>query len=144
MPATAPSIARTRAIARVFGPFMAIAAASVAVRTADLGAILAGFFGNPALVFVTAAIMLACGLAIIAHHQYWSSAAAVAISLLGWYMALRAVALMVAPGLYRDASAAALTATPLVWAGCAVIGLIGLWLSWVGWIARRAGATRPA
>ena len=59
-------------------------------------------------------------------------------------MALRAVALMVAPGLYGAASAAALTATPLVWAGCAVIGLIGLWLSWVGWIARRAGATRPA
>jgi uncharacterized membrane protein YfcA len=42
-------------------------------------------------------LLLAAGLIIIAHHQQWSSVAAVLISLFGWYLALRAVVLLAAP-----------------------------------------------
>jgi len=139
MPATSQSIGRTRGLARFIGPFLATMPAIVIARATDLNAILKDFFANPALVFITAAAMLIAGLAIIAHHQYWSSAASVIISLLGWYLALRALALLVAPRLYQAASAAATaTATmmPAVWLGCGVLTMIGIWLTHVGWIAR--------
>ena len=136
MPATTQSIARTRGIARVAGPFLAVTPAIILTRTADLPGIVLAFFGDPALVFIIAAIMLIAGLAIIAHHQYWSSAAAIAISLLGWYLTLRALALMLAPRLYEDATVSGLTMTPAIWAGAGLMAVIGLWLTYVGWIAR--------
>ena len=42
---------------------------------------------------------------IIAFHQYWSSVAAVMISLFGWILALRGLVLMAAPELYERAAA---------------------------------------
>ena len=94
------------------------------------------FFENPALVWVTGSMMLLGGLLIIAHHQYWSSLAAILISLFGWFVALRGLALLVAPQLYARGGTAALNIMPIVQIGFAVLVLIGLWLTFVGWIAK--------
>ncbi len=47
MPATLEARARTRAFARVIGPFLVIVAAMVAVRMPNIGTILTAFFENP-------------------------------------------------------------------------------------------------
>ena len=60
------------------------------------------FFGNPALVFITAAFMLFAGIFVIANHQYWSSPSAVIVSLFGWFLVLRALALMIFPRQYEQ------------------------------------------
>ena len=80
--------------------------------------------------------LLFSGLLIIAHHQYWSSAAAVLISLFGWFLALRGVVLLAAPQLIARGADASMGATPLVRAGFGVLAAIGLWLTFAGWIAR--------
>ena len=81
-------------------------------------------------------MMLLGRLLIIAHHQYWSSLAAILISLFGWFVALRGLALLVAPQLYERGGTAALNIMPIVQIGFGVLVLIGLWLTLVGWIAK--------
>ena len=83
MPATLESKARTRAFARVIGPFLVIVTGILVVRSPDLGTMLSAFFQNEALVWMMGALLFFCGLLIIAFHQYWTSSAAVLIYLAG-------------------------------------------------------------
>ena len=60
---------------------------------------------------------------IIAFHQYWSSVAAVLITLFGWILALRGLVLMAAPKLYERAVASGsdfALQTPTLTADCAI------------------------
>lgn len=136
MPATLESQARTRAFARVIGPFLVIAPGIIVVRAPDMGAYVSGFFENGVLVWVTGALLLLCGLLIIAHHQYWTSLAAVLISLFGWFLALRGVALLAVPQLIERGAAGAMGAIPFARIGYGVLVLAGFWLTFVGWIAK--------
>ncbi len=85
MPATPQSEARTRAFARVVGPYLTIVPAIIAARAPDMGVELTAFFENAALVWIMGALMVFAGLFVIANHQYWSSASAILISLFGWF-----------------------------------------------------------
>jgi hypothetical protein len=143
MPATPEARARTRAFARVIGPFLLIVPTIVAVRapSASMEAILSAFFQNDALVWITGGLLLFGGLLIIAHHQYWSSPAAIMISLFGWFLVLRGVVLLAAPELIAHAAAAARDMIPVVQIGFGVLVLVGLWLTFVGWIATPPAAS---
>ena len=136
MPATLESQLRTRAFARVIGPFLVIVPTIVAARAPDMGVELSAFFQNAALVWITGGFLLFAGLLIIAHHQYWWSAAAILISLFGWFLALRGIALLAAPHLYESAGIAAMGAIPFVRLGFGLLVLAGLWLTYAGWIAK--------
>lgn len=135
MPASIVAKARTRAFARVIGPILVIVPGIVFVQAPDMRAYLTSFFDNSALVFITAAIMLFAGVLIIANHQYWSSATAVIISLFGWFLVLRALALMIFPKQYEALGLGA--SGVLLGRGVfGVVFLVGLWLTWAGWIAK--------
>jgi hypothetical protein len=136
MPATPEAIARTRAFARVIGPFLVIVPAIIAVRAPSMGIMLSAFFENDALVWITGSLLLFGGLLIIAHHQYWSSPAAILISLFGWFLALRGLVLLAAPQLYASGGAAAMSMMPIVQIVFAFLVLIGLLLTFVGWSAK--------
>jgi hypothetical protein len=143
MPATPEARARTRAFARVIGPSLVIVPAIVAVRAPETGATASAFFQNEALVWITGGWLLFAGLLIIANHQYWSGLSAILISLFGWFLALRGVALLAAPQLYASATSAALNVMPVVQTGFGVLVLIGLWLTFAGWIAKSPAAALP-
>ncbi len=138
MPATPESRARTRAFARVIGPFLAIVPAIVAVRAPHMGTMVTAFFSNEALVWIMGAFLVFGGLSIIAFHQYWSGLSAILISLFGWFLALRGLVLLAAPELYARAGAAAMNMMPVVQTGFGILVLIGLWLTYTGWIAQPA------
>jgi hypothetical protein len=132
MPATLESSARTRALARVIGPFLVIVPGIIAVRAPGMGSILSAFFENEALVWIAGGMLLFGGLVIIAHHQYWSSASATLISLFGWFLAQRGVMLLAAP--QSRGAAEATNAIPLVRIGFGALFFAGLWLTFQGWI----------
>jgi hypothetical protein len=125
MAATPESKARTRAFTRVIGPWLALAPGIIVVRTPDIGVLANAFFENANALFVwfARALLLFSGLMIIAFHQYWSSVAAVMISLLGWLLALRGLVLMAAPQLIERA-AASMDALPL---SCGQISAPSFW-----------------
>jgi hypothetical protein len=135
MPATKESQARTRAFARVIGPYLAIVPTIVAVRAPDMGALASDFFKSDLTVWFTGAALLFAGLFIIAFHQYWSSVAAALISVFGWFLALRGLVLLVAPDLYERA-AVATDSVPLIRLIVAVIIAMGLYFTYVGWLAK--------
>ena len=135
MPVTPQSQARTRAFARIMGPWLVIVPGIIAVRAPDMGALASEFFDSPLFVWFSGALLLFAGLLIIAFHQYWSSPAAVLISLFGWVLAIRGFVLMAAPGLYQRAVVIA-DATWLVRLVFGVFVVIGLYLTYVGWVAK--------
>ncbi len=94
------------------------------------------FFENPLFAWFAGALLLFSGLLIIAFHQYWSSVAAVMISLFGWFLALRGLVLMAAPQLIERAAAASMGAITLVRIFFGALVLVGLYLTYVGWIAK--------
>lgn len=146
MPATPESRARTRAFARVIGPWLVLVPGIIMVRAPDMGVLASAFFENVLFVWFAGALLLFGGLLIIALHQYWSSASAVLISLFGWFLALRGLVLMAAPQLMERGVALSTGAMPLVRIGFGALVLIGLYLTYVGWIAGSAspiGKTGP-
>ena len=90
---------------------------------------------TPARSRATGALLFG-GLLVIANHQYWSSASAILISLFGWFLALRGLALLVVPHLYEKAGIEAMNAISLVRIGFSLLVLAGLWLTYTGWIAK--------
>jgi len=134
MPATPESRARTRAFARVIGPFVLIVTTIIAVRLPEMGDL--DFFAQPIIVWMMGALLLLCGLLIVAQHQYWSSGPAIAVSLFGWFLALRGFVLLAAPQLMASGVSASMTAIPIAQAGFAVLATVGAWLTFVGWVAR--------
>ncbi|CDM60824.1 MULTISPECIES: hypothetical protein [Rhizobium] len=94
------------------------------------------FFETPLIVWFAGALLLFGGLLIIAFHQYWSSAAAIVISLFGWFLALRGAVLLATPQLIQRGAAVSMRTQSLVQMGFGVAVLIGLWLTYVGWAAK--------
>ena len=72
---------RTRSFARVLGPFVAVVTAIVAIRAGSIGKQLSSFSTDPMWPWVLGALLLFCGIFVVAFHQYWRSVAAVIISL---------------------------------------------------------------
>lgn len=127
---------RTRAFARVIGPFVACATAIVAIRLPDLGDVLDGLFGNAVLPWILGALMLAMGLVIIAFHQYWYDITASAISLFGWFVALRGLTLMAFPAAIESGAGATVDSPGLLVAARVfflMLTVLGLWFTYVGW-----------
>ena len=136
MSAASESKLRTRAFARVIGPYLVVVPGILIVRAPGLAPILSAFFENPAIVWMMGGLLVFCGLVIIAYHQYWSSPAAVMISLFGWFLALRGLVLLAAPQLILKGATASLQTVPLVRTGFFVLVLVGLWLTYVGWMSK--------
>lgn len=132
---------RTRAFARVLGPFVAVATLIIAIRLASLGNLLSDLFTSGTLPWILGAAMLLMGLVVIAFHQYWYSVTAVLISLFGWFVALRGMAMMAFPSAIQTGADATLTSPTLLIAARGFFLLLtamGLWLSYVGWRPERA------
>lgn len=127
--------ARTRMFARVIGPWLVIVPGIIVLRASVMDALATKFFADDLFVWFGGAVLVLLGLLVIAFHQYWSSVAAVMISLFGWILPLRRLVLMAAPSLYERA-AAAMGAIALVRLVFGVPIAIGLYLAYVGWLAK--------
>ena len=137
MPATLESQARTRAFARVIGPWLVVVPGIIVLRASGMAALASEFFKSDLFVWFAGALLLFAGLLIIAFHQYWSSVAAVLISLFGWVLALRGLLLMAAPQVYERIGAP-LEAAVVVRLIFGVLVAMGLYLTYVGWLAKSA------
>lgn len=133
-----PSQIRTRMFARAFGPFFTIVPSIVAARaTTQMPVLLDKFASDPMWQWVLGAVLLMWGGVIIAFHQYWRSAAAILVSLLGWFLAIRGVLILAIPDIY-DSAGKTLEQNdiPVVRAIFVGLALVGLYLTYVGWIAK--------
>lgn len=126
---------RTRMFARVLGPFFTIFAIDDALRRTYLQSLFTEFKANPMWPWLFGATMLIWGLVIIAFHQYWRSPAAVIVSLLGWFLAVRGVLLLTVPQVSNAPGNAVYNsgASAVIWAESVCLAVAGLYLTYVGW-----------
>lgn len=123
----------TRLFARVLGPYLVIIMAVAIIRLPDYQKLLAEFDSNSLLVWVTGAFTLLSGLVVVALHQKWSGAAAIIITVLGWLTTLKGFAIMAFPGIYASKAVVMANGSGVFVAAAVVVGLIGLYLTYVGW-----------
>jgi hypothetical protein len=138
---TPESIHRTRAFARVIGPFVALATVIIAIRLPDLTGLLDDLFANAVLPWMLGAMMLAAGLIVIAFHQFWRGVTAILISLFGWFVALRGLTMMAFPAAIEAGAGDTLASPGLLLAArvfFCLMTVMGLWMTYVGW--RRVAA----
>jgi uncharacterized membrane protein HdeD (DUF308 family) len=121
--------------ARVLGPYFLFVPAMVAARASYMKTLLSEFAANPMWPWLYGAILLIAGLVIIAFHQYWRGAAAILVSLLGWFLAIRGVLLMAVPQPVTSAGEALTGPVALALVRVFFVGLalVGLYLTYVGW-----------
>jgi hypothetical protein len=126
---------RTRMFARALGPFFTIVPTTVAVRGSYMRTLFTEFKANPMWPWLFGAILLIGGLVIIAFHQYWRTPAAIIVSVVGWFLAIRGVLLLTVPGAYDAAGDAVYSsgATVAIWVVFLCLALSGLYLTYVGW-----------
>ena len=121
--------------ARTLGPFFTIVPTTVAIRGSYMRTLFTEFKANPMWPWLFGAILLMFGLVIIAFHQYWRSPAAIIVSVLGWFLAIRGLLLLTVPAAY-DAAGNALYnsgAIAVIWVVFIGLAASGLYLTYVGW-----------
>ncbi|HTX97581.1 MAG TPA: hypothetical protein VME67_23780 [Mycobacterium sp.] len=126
---------RTRMFARVLGPFLTIVPTTVAIRSSYMQTLFTEFKANPMWPWLYGAILLMGGLLIIAFHQYWRSPAAVIVSLVGWFFAIRGLLLLTVPQAYDAAGNAVYSSgmSAAIWVLFVCLASAGLYLTYVGW-----------
>jgi uncharacterized membrane protein len=137
---------RTRMFARVLGPFFTIVPTTVAVRGGYMQELFTEFKANPMWPWLFGAILLIFGMVVIAFHQYWRSPAAIIISVVGWFLAIRGVLLLTVPRAYDAAGNALYSsgATAVIWVVFICLASAGVYLTYVGWRPHRADANASA
>jgi len=130
---------RTRMFARVLGPFLTIVPTTVAVRGSYMQTLFNEFKANPMWPWLYGAILLMSGLFIIAFHQYWRSPAAIIVSLVGWFFAIRGLLLLTVPQVYDSAGNAIYSsgASAVIWVLFICLASAGLYLTYIGWKPER-------
>jgi hypothetical protein len=135
-PASPEAQRRTRAFARVIGPYVATFGIVYAIRLPDLSGLVGDLFAQAFNVLILGALMLAAGLLIIGLHRSWRGPVAVTISLFGWFVAIRGFLLIAAPTTIEagaDATLLSPTATIAARVLFAALAALGLVLAYAGW-----------
>ncbi|GAM97597.1 hypothetical protein U91I_01224 [alpha proteobacterium U9-1i] len=139
----AESTQRTQTLARIVGPFLLVAAATVATRAGSIDLLFPAFFQDAPLVLITGVFTLMAGLTMFAAHHHWDTPPAIAISVLGVLTTFRGIVLMLAPAMAASL-ASGVAASPVVPLALAVlVALLGAWLTFLGWFAKPAQPKAP-
>jgi vacuolar-type H+-ATPase subunit I/STV1 len=99
--------------------------------------LLSQFTENKVWSWVVGALTLMAGIAIVAFHQYWRSAAAVIISALGWVLLARSLLLLAFPDAFASLGQRVIGAVGIWQTVYAALAVVGLYLTYVGWLPTR-------
>lgn len=124
---------RTRDFARVLGPYFAIIGITTVSRGSEMRTLLTGFESSPVWFWVTGALVLLVGLAIVGLHPYWRGAAAITISVMGWAITLRGLILLAFPKAFMSAANATIGMGNMWMTASVLLAAAGLYLTYVGW-----------
>jgi len=143
-PASVEDQQRTRAFARVIGPYVATFGIVYAIRLPELTGLVNDLFAQSFQMLMLGALMLGAGLVIIGVHRSWRGPLAVTVSLFGWFVAVRGFLLIATPTTIQsgvDATMLSPTATAVARAFFAALGVLGLVLAYAGWFRAPARTT---
>ncbi|MEU6248640.1 hypothetical protein [Glycomyces sp. NPDC047010] len=138
---------RSRAFARVIGPYVAAFTTLYAIRLPDGIDVLDDLFTQPGLVMLLGTFMFLAGLIVIGLHRNWRGPLAITVSLFGWFVALRGFALIMSPDAMQAGVEATMgnpTTVTVARIGFAAMAVMGLLLTYAGWFSRPAATNSAA
>lgn len=135
---------RTRTFARVLGPYLAFATIVALIRASQMPTLMSEFRANTVWAWVTGVFVLLAGLIVIALHPYWRGVPAIIVSILGVLTTLKGALLLAIPQSYLSAGESMLDGGGWWKAVFAVMAVVGLYLTYVGWAPTRTPSTTQA
>ena len=128
--------ATTRFCARVAGPFLIVVALMILSRADTFPMLLPTMMQDAPLVMITGVWTLLLGLVFYAAHHHLGSPAAIALTVLALVVVLRGAMLMVLPETLITIAGQVGQVPPVLMGITALLTVLGVWLSYVGWVAK--------
>jgi len=126
----------THYFAKLLGLYLIIGGVAFIVRKQAMMEILALFADNRPLIYIGAMVRILLGLAIILANNPWSGGALpIVISVIGWATLLPGIVLLMLPHEATRKLVAYFQRTPVFYADCAVLIMLGLYLTYSGFTA---------
>ena len=122
-------------LARLIGPLFIVVAVGLLLRQASWRPMAREFLANHALVYLAGVLALLGGLAIVNTHNVWVAGWPVVITILGWLAVVGGISRMLWPETIIGIGERFLGNNSALTAAGVVEGLLGLWLTYVGYLA---------
>jgi hypothetical protein len=129
-------------LAKLIGPLLFFMGVSLLVNHEGFRLMADQLLHNYALIYVSGTITLVAGLAMVNLHNLWVRDWRVAITILGWLGVIGGIVRIVAPQHAAAIGAAELTRPGLLITAGLVVGLIGAWLSYIGYLRQTPRSNR--
>ncbi len=121
-------------LARLIGPVLVVLAIGLLTRQDAWRSMASEFVASRPLLFLSGFLTLLGGLALVNTHNVWEGWPAI-ITILGWLAVIGGIARMLFPDTVVGISERMLNNKTYLSVAAVVEGLLGLWLSYVGYIA---------
>ena len=119
----------SKTIAGLIGPTLVAIAVSLLFNIGSFPALAEQISRDPALIFLSGALLLVAGLAIVRAHNIWAGGWPVLVTVLGWLALLSGLSRMLFPFRMAALAAAVGQSTGLIVATAGVLLLLGAFLS---------------
>ena len=119
----------SKTIAGLIGPTLVAIVVSLLVNIGSFPALAEQISRDPALIFLSGALLLVAGLAIVRAHNIWAGGWPVLVTVLGWLALLSGLSRMLFPFRMAALAAAVGQSTGLIVATAGVLLLLGAFLS---------------
>ncbi len=119
----------SKTIAGLIGPKLVAIAVSLLFNIGSFPALAEQISRDPALIFLSGALLLVAGLAIVRAHNIWAGGWPVLVTVLGWLALLSGLSRMLFPFRMAALAAAVGQSTGLIVATAGVLLLLGAFLS---------------
>ena len=120
-------------LARMIGPVLLAIGVALLINQASVREMATEFLGSKALVFMSGVLSLLGGLAIVLTHNVWEASWPVAITLLGWVLAVGGAFRIIFPDSVKSMGSAMLDSPALLTVSGVAYGLLGAALCFLGY-----------
>jgi hypothetical protein len=127
----------TRYLSRLLGVFLLVMVASEWTQPGLLTVVAPTMVDQPALLWVSGILTFAAGLAIVLGHNVWGDPAAAVVSLFGWMMTIKGIALLLVPAAGWTALLGAMHYPSHSGFYMIIPAMAGAYLTYAGFVRRR-------
>jgi hypothetical protein len=129
-------------LAKLIGPLFFFMGVSLVVNNEAFRLMADQLLRNYALIYISGTITLVAGLAMVNLHNLWVRDWRVAVTILGWLGVIGGIIRIVVPQHAAAIGAAELTRPWILITAGLVLGLVGAWLSYIGYLRHTPRAKR--
>lgn len=119
-------------LAKLIGPLLLAVGVGALLNRQFYQSMVADFLKNSGLYYLSGAVALVVGVAIVAHHNIWAADWRTIITVIGWIAVIRGMARLTAPTVGMKLASGLAANANLLAAGAVLIAIVGGILTYFG------------